>query len=133
MQQLLRPKCLQLDTGHYNFNLFANFRVLAIFQTHKQFRSYLCIRCTLLLLDRQILGPAGVDALTSSPVGYLTKMRQWSASLPYTQIKALHCPFHAYSLQDPNSSRAVRASPSFPRARFIHSLPLVVQHNTLSN
>merc|ERR1712189_109684 len=94
-------------------------RYRAIFQTHIQFRSYLCIRCTLLLLDRQVLGPAGVDALTSSPVGYLTKMRQWSASLPYTQIKALQCPFHAYSLQDPNSSRAVRASPLFPRARFI--------------
>ena len=47
VQQLLRPKCLQLDTGRNNFNLVANFRFLAIFQTLKQFRSYLCIRCTL--------------------------------------------------------------------------------------
>ena len=45
----LRPKCLLLDTGRNNFNLIANFRFLAIFQTLIQFRSYLCIRCTLLL------------------------------------------------------------------------------------
>ena len=44
-----RPKYLLLDTGRNNFNLIANFRFLAIFQTLIQFRSYLCIRCTLLL------------------------------------------------------------------------------------
>ena len=133
MQQLLRPKCLQLDTGHNNFNLFANFRVLAIFQTHIQFRSYLCIRCTLLLLDRQILGPAGVDALTSSPVGYLTRMRQCPAKSPHRQIKGPELSLSRPWLARTNSSRAVRAPELFPRARFIHSLPLVVQHNTLSN
>ena len=61
VQQLPRPKRLQLDTGHINFNLVANFRFLAIFQNTFQFRLYLCIHCTLWLLVHQILGPAGVS------------------------------------------------------------------------
>ena len=62
MQQLPRPKRLQLDTGHINFNLVANFRFLAIFQILNSFDRTCAFVVLYLLLDRQKLGPAGVDA-----------------------------------------------------------------------
>ena len=57
-----RPKRLQLDTGHNSFNLVANFRFLAIFQILNSFDCTCAFVVLYLLLDRQILGQAGVDA-----------------------------------------------------------------------
>ena len=76
----LSPKYLLLDTGRNNFNLIANFRFLAIFQTLIQFRSYLCIRCTLFAVGSPSNRPSRCWCVASSPVGYLTRKRQWPAS-----------------------------------------------------